>query len=45
MAVTYPSVEHVNRHACIAHRQQQNAHSANLLTTCTITRAIKIAHL
>lgn len=45
MAVTYPNVEHANRLAYIALRQQQNAHSANLLTTCTITRAIRIVHL
>ena len=45
MAVTYPNVEHANHLAYIALRQQQNAHSANLLTTCTITHAIKIVHL
>lgn len=45
MAVTYPNAEHANRHACIALRQQQNAHSADLLTTCTITHATRIAHL
>lgn len=44
MAVTYPNVEHANRHACIALIRQRNAHSANLLTTSTIIHATRTVH-
>ena len=44
MAATYPNVEHANRLACTALRQQPNAHSANLLTTCTVTHATRTVH-